>query len=226
MNNKQKIIKSGFFTFSSVLFLVVATVAWFVSGDKVNSEDIKGDIDLGSYSAAFFESIDLNKNGVHDEATEPWVEAFDVNLDIMEMVPGEKHFYKIEVTALQPSINFLLNFKSVTATYPSGYTQLQKDDALGRINVAFAAKNKDDVPIAGTSINKNLLSFFGKTDPLLTDTFDIYNNLILSNDVNENPIKIYYTIGIDGGNDDHGDDILENIQVDIGTINLSATVNP
>ncbi|MEI6580267.1 MAG: hypothetical protein WCN92_12520, partial [Eubacteriales bacterium] len=105
-------------------------------------------------------------------------------------------------------------------------TQPQKDDALGRISVLFAAKDKDDVPIAGTSINKTLLSFFGKTDPVIADVFPVYNSMLLTNAVDEIPTKIYYTIGINGGIDLHGDDILEGLQVDIGTINLSAIVNP
>jgi len=226
MNNKQKLIKTGFFAFATILVLVVATVAWFANGDKAGADPIQSEIKPGKFSAVFYESPDANKDGVQDKDNEGniiWNEITGDNLDISSMVPGEKHFYKIDITTFTDSISFSLIFKDITTSFPTGYSSADKQNALERIRVHFDNLG-GPTPITPLEFpyDNNLYTFFGNTSEPKNIT--VYNEDLAL--FTKTSFTIYYNISIDGGKILGGDDILEGTSINIGAIDLSAIINP
>jgi len=219
MHNKQKLIKAGFFAFSSILVLVVATVAWFMSANPADADGINSSISTGKYKAVFYESPDTDKNGILDPSP-VWNEVTDPGVTIANMVPGEKHFYKIEVTTFDASITLDLKFSSIQTIIPAG-SSATKSDVLGRLHVYFETKDSYGSPLFGTStIDSSMLAFFG-SNPDLTDKTVYHMDLTA---YKNQTFTIYYNLGIDGSSD-AADNIIQGASFSIGTINFTLTDN-
>jgi len=223
MHNKQKLIKAGFFAFSSILVLVVATVAWFMSANPADTDGINSSIVHGKYKAVLFESPDANKDGIQDKDIDGnviWNEVTDPGVAITNMVPGEIHFYKIEVTTYAASITLDLKLNNIQTTIPAG-SAATKADVLGRLHVYFETKDSSGNPIAGTStIDSSMLAFFG-SNPDLTDKTVYHMDLTL---YTNQTFTIYYNVSIDA-NHSTADNIIQGAGVNIGTINFTETDN-
>jgi hypothetical protein len=226
MSNRQKMIKTGFFAASAVLVMIVATVAWFAvgGGNNVDTESLNSGANPGKIYASFFESPDADKDGNKDidpETSEViWNEITATNIDISNMVPGETHFYKIEVTLFGDSIDLKLNLNNILTT---AVTPASKADVLGRLSVFFITKDSLGNPIAGTStFDTDMLTFFGN-NPNLTDK-TVYD-MDLAAYTNQT-FSIYYNIGIDGGHVASTDDLIQGGSFSIGSIGFVAADNP
>jgi len=216
MHNKQKIIKSGFFTFSTVLVLVVATVAWFISGgNHAGTDTVQAEILSNKYSTSYYESPDLNKDGQMDDPA-TWVAIDGPNLDINGMVPGEKHFYKIVITTSNQPLTLTLSLDDIVITPLAPTTKAQ---LLQHINMTWAVKDSAEATIPGTTpFNGSMYTFFGGNPDLTTKT--VYSLVDLSTYL-DTTVTIYYNIGITGGTAAGADDLLQGASVDIGNLNLT-----
>ncbi len=215
MNNKQKLIKTGFFTASTILVLIVATVAWYAIGYNTNVDEIKSDIVHGSYSAIYYESPDYDKDGELDTLPE-WNLISTPYFDIANMVPGETHFYRVAVTVYEELASFKFNFGSIETIPPAGAT---KADVLGRINVYFETKDGEGNPVNGSSTqDTDMLTFLGNPDATEKTVFD----MDLSGYTIPFTFDLYYFIGIEGSHIAAVDDIIQGASFVVGNIDFSA----
>jgi len=105
MYSKKNIIKSGLFLAATVAVLVIATLAWFSSGNLTEVQGTDSTIDSGDYTSTFYESPDTDMDGELDSTIDDpdiWQLVSGSALDIVPIVPGEKHFYRVEIRINNP----------------------------------------------------------------------------------------------------------------------------
>lgn len=193
-NNKEKVIKSGVFLAATALVLVVATVAWFISGSLgANTDSISGEVATeDGYGYLLLEAVDTDKNGVLDPAEAAvWVPVPGENLDITSMVPNEYHYYKAVIqTGARTTLQFKFTGIAVTVADPTA----TEADVLGRINVRFSTLDDGEpgAPLTGgAAIDTDLAALLG--EPAAADL--IIYTLDLT-DYQNTSITIYYDVGI------------------------------
>lgn len=222
MNNKRQLIKTGFFTFSTILVLVVATLAWFAMGNDSGADPVSGEIGDAKFLAVYYQSPDADKDGVKDVDPDTgdviWTEIKDRTIDLRNLVPGENRFYKIEVTTTNVPIDLEFFFDNIQTVLADG-TTATKSDVLGRINAEFMTRDSSNNPIAGTAtINSTFLALMGN-DPDET-RISIYD-MDLSG-YPETTFTIYYTISVPAGHTPT-DALVQGSGITIGTTDFLAT---
>ena len=191
---KRNMIKSGLFAGAAVLVLIVATVAWFSSGDNAGVDEIAANVESSDVLITnFYKYIDENRDNdiTNDEPPYGWVAVGpEENLNTGAMVPGQKSFYKVVVRSTYPNLQIDFN-NIVFAGIPSGGTT-ELSQYLEKLNVEFRAIYGDPeteigalTPVAMDALlGSSLVNGMSKTA-----VFDVN----ISTQQNEN-ITIYYTL--------------------------------
>lgn len=221
MNNRNNIIKSGILFTATAIVLIIAAVAWFSSGNLTDVQGVSATVDSGDYTSAFYESPDTDKDGALDgpiDDPDIWQLVSGPALDIVPIVPGEKHFYRIEIRINKP-VDLSLIFSEIAVSIPDG-ASFTKSDMLGRVNVFTEIRDEDGDAVTGTTFDDDMLAFLDN-DPDLTMKA-VYDEMDMTAYVGTT-INIYYFVGIDGSTVDKADDFLQETGFRIGVIDFSVS---
>ena len=211
---KRNMIKSGLFAGAAILVLIVATVAWFSSGTKVDVEGISANIESQDVLITnFYKYIDNNKDNdtTNDSSPYGWIAVTDSNIDTRAMVPGQKSFYKVIIRSTKP--NLRLDFNNIEfAGIPSGGDMTTLSGYLQKLNVEIKAVDGAGSPI-GSAVSSTM------NDLLENPTGDITTkavfNVEISGHQNEN-ITIYYTLEM--SDDLKETDLAQGFNISIGEV--------
>jgi len=210
---KRNMIKSGLFAGAAVLVLIVASVAWFSSGTKVDVDNVNASIE-NALSSTFYQSVDTDKDGIID-AVPNWTPVTDPAIDTGVMVPGQNMFYKIVASTAKP--NLKLKLSGISPVVPSGGT-MDKEDVLSLVNIKIEARDQSNNLITGST------DFDGSMFELLGSNPDATEVTVYDLDMTSyyaQQITIYYTVGLPSSLLET--DLQQGAGVNIGNIELIAS---
>ncbi len=182
-------IKNLIFLVVTAVLLIVATVCWFMEAKNNKVETLDNDIETGLAQTTFFEAVDSNHNNVID-GDEQYVEKSSTEFSTKNMVPGQKYFFRIEITSSATKNGMGLYFNGIT---DSNGTEKNKFGDSIKIN----AKITDNT---GSSIKtypseKKLSSLYVPDGEIINAPVIEY-----SGGLNNGTYKIDYTVQIDDVN--------------------------
>lgn len=206
---KRNMIKSGLFAGAAVLVLIVASVAWFSSGTKVDVDQLSANIE-NVFVSTFYESIDTDNDGILD-ASPNWTPVYEPDINTGVMVPGQNLFYRIDIITTQ--LNLKLKMSGISISPP--IVGIMTDEAiLDIVNITFQARDQSNTIITGsTDFNGSLLDLLGSPSATEKDVYTLDMTAYLGQ-----KISIYYTVGLPSTLQET--DLLQGAGVDIGTIEL------
>lgn len=215
---KRNMIKSGLFAGAAVLVLIVATVAWFSSGNKAGVDEIAANVESGDVLIAnFYRYDDVNKdNVIGNDPTGGWIGVDPgENINTGAMVPGQKSFYKVVVRSTYPSLKIDFN-NIVFAGIPSGGTMTALSQYLQQLEVDFKAVYGDPETDINSLIPTKMDVLLGNPTGALAN-ITVFNVGIPSGQQNEE-ITIYYTLAMSEGLEET--DLAQGFNISIGEVRV------
>ena len=193
--HKKKILKSGAFLVATALVLLVATVAWFLSGgESATVSGILAEVETSGVSYLLLEAEDTNKNGIldPDEAEEEkWVPVPDLNIEVSNLVPNQYRFFKaVIMPGARTTLQF--GFNDIAVTIEDSTTT--EEEFLSLIHVRFRTED-DAEPVqpmtGGAAIDQSMYALLG--DPA-ADSVLIYDLDLTA--YTGDAFTIYYDVGV------------------------------
>ncbi|NLP49037.1 MAG: hypothetical protein GX345_08895 [Clostridiales bacterium] len=189
---KLRLIKSAVSLVATTLVLVFVTVAWFSVGSLVTVDKIFGNVDEQTgFGYRILEAIDLNRNGVLDDGEdEDWQPVVENQIDLSNLAPNQKRFFKIEVTTGNLS-GAKLFFGNVTLN--GNGVPADEKAFLEKFSVSLEVKDGNDLlDDIASPLYTNLYELVGY--PILASNIVVYS-LDLSEYYNTS-IDLFYTLGL------------------------------